>query len=191
TGSAGVRPESSASGCSGSTRGCAYPDLRKRARPSWLQFLRIDDRELGDRQDELAAPGGDVAHLLDDLVLEIPRQDQDVVGLARVDRLDLVDRDVHARREASVLVRIAIDGEFHEVSADAAIVQQRVALPGSAVAADDLALVLRLDQERQESALGPLHPLAERRVGREVLEPEGALAGEKGRDALGDRSPRG
>ena len=96
----------------------------------------IDDRELGDRDDELAAPSADVAHLLDDLVLEVPRQDQDVVGLERVDRVDRMDRDVHAGREPAVLVRVAIDRELEEVGADPAVVQKRVALARRAVAAD-------------------------------------------------------
>ena len=37
-----------------------------------------------------AAPVADVAHLRDDLVLQVPGQDEDVVGLGLVDRLDRV-----------------------------------------------------------------------------------------------------
>ena len=43
---------------------------------------------------------------------------------------------MHARREAAVLVGIAVDGEVEEVGADAAVVEQRVALARRAVAAD-------------------------------------------------------
>ena len=42
-----------------------------------------------------------------------------------------MDRDMRARREAAMLVGIAVDQEVQEVGADAAIVQQRVALPGA------------------------------------------------------------
>ena len=79
---------------------------------------------------------------------------------------------MHARREAAVLVGIAVDGEVEEVGADAAVVEQRVALARRAVAADRLALVLGRDQERQELALRASHLLGERRVGRNVAEAE-------------------
>src|SRR5215207_10053662 len=98
-----------------------------------ISVLGIDDRHIGDRDDELAAPGADVTHLLDDLVLEVPRQDQDVVGLELVERLDRMDRDVHAGGEPAVLVRVAIDRELEEVGADPAIVQKRVALARRAI----------------------------------------------------------
>ena len=88
----------------------------------------------------LAPQSADMAHLRDDLVLQVPGQDQDVVGLGLVDRLDRLDRNVHARREAAVLVGIAVDREVEEVGADAAVVEQRVALARRAVAADRLAL---------------------------------------------------
>jgi hypothetical protein len=104
-----------------------------------------------------------VAHLVDDLVLEVPGQDQQVIGLGLVDGLDGLDRDVHARREAPVLVGIAVDRKVDEVGADAAVVQKRVALAGRAVGADALALLLAGDQKRQEIALGPAHLLAEPR----------------------------
>ena len=42
-----------------------------------------------------------------------------------------MDGDVHARREAAVLVGIAIDREVQEIGADAAVVEQRVALAGA------------------------------------------------------------
>ena len=74
-----------------------------------------------------------------------------------------MDGDVHARREAAVLVGIAIDREVQEVGADAAVVEQRVALARGAVSADALALVLGRDEERQQLALGALHLVARTR----------------------------
>ena len=81
-----------------------------------------------------------------------------------------MDRDVHARREAAVLVGIAVDGELEEVGTDAAIVQERVALARRAIAADGLAVALRLDQERQELALGALDLLGKGGIGLEIAE---------------------
>ena len=129
----------------------------------------------------LPPQSADMAHLRDDLVLQVPGQDQDVVGLGLVDRLDRQDRNVHARREAAVLVGVAVDGEVEEVGADAAIVEQRVALARRAVAADRLALVLGRDQERQQPALGASHLLVERRVGRDVAEAEALARARAGR----------
>ena len=50
-----------------------------------------------------------------------------------------MDRDVRARQELALLVRAAVDGEVEEVGADAAVVEQRVALARRAVADDRLA----------------------------------------------------
>src|SRR6185503_15046745 len=64
-------------------------------------------------------------------------------------------------------VGAAVDGEVQEVAADAAVVQQRVALARRAVAGHALARGLGPDQEREQLALRLLHLLGEARVGRE------------------------
>ena len=131
---------------------------------------RIDDVDLGDGNDEAGPPFADVAHLVDDLVLQVPGQDEDVVGLGLVDGLDRLDRDVHAGREAAVLVGIAVDREVEEVGADAAVVEQRVALARRAVAADASCPAPWRDQERQQVALGAAHLLGEARIGLDLEE---------------------
>ena len=155
-----------------------------------IRSLRIDDRQFGNWDDELAAPGADVTHLMDDLVLEVPRQDQDVVGLEIVESGHRMDRHMHAGREPAVLVRVAIDRELEEVGADPAIVQQRIALARSAVAADHLAGILGRDQERQQPTFGARHPLGERGVGRDLAKALAPLAGEQVRNAPGRRPRR-
>src|SRR5262245_64588369 len=97
-----------------------------------------------------------MAHLLHDLVLEVPRKDQDVVGLGVVDRLDRVDGDVHDGRVAAMLVRVAIDGEVQEVGADGSIVEQSVAFAGGAISADALPFLLGFDEHGKKLALGAL-----------------------------------
>jgi hypothetical protein len=76
---------------------------------------------------------------------------------------------VHAGREAAVLVGIAVDGEVDEVGADAAVVQQRVALPGRR-RRRCASLLLAGNQERQQVALGAAHLLAEAGVGLDLEE---------------------
>src|SRR5262245_39050950 len=116
-----------------------------------------------------------MAHLLHDLVLEIPRKDQNVVGHGVVDRLDRVDGDVHAGRVAAMLVRVAIDGEVQEVGADACVVEQSIALPRCAIAADALPFLLGFDEHGQKLALGAMDPSGKINIGREVLETSSAL----------------
>src|SRR6185369_8874059 len=106
-----------------------------------------------------------MAHLLDNLLLQVPRQNEDVVGLGRVDRIHGQDRNMHPRRELAVLVRIAIDGEIEEVGSNPAIVEERIALAGSSISADSLAGLLDPDQERQEAALGLSYLVRKRSVG--------------------------
>ena len=57
-----------------------------------------------------------------------------------------------------VLVRVAVDRVVEEVRADAAVVQQRVALPGRAVAGDRLAGALGVDQELEQLRIWSLSP---------------------------------
>ena len=97
-----------------------------------------------------------MAHLLHDFILEVPRQDQNVVWLGLVDRFDWVDRNVHAWRVAAVLVRVAIDGEIQEIGADTGVVEERVALSRRAIAANALSFRLGLDEDGEELVFGAL-----------------------------------
>ena len=55
---------------------------------------------------------------------------------------------MHAGRVAAVLVRVSIDREVEEVSADPAIIEQGIALTWRAIASDALAIVLGGDENR-------------------------------------------
>src|ERR1044071_2647119 len=106
----------------------------------------IDDGEVGNGDYELASPFSDMSHLPHDFLLQIPRQNQNVIRSRLVDHFRRVDGNVHPRREPAMLVGIAIDGKFQEVRPDSAVVEQRVSLTWRAISTDDLALVLRTDQ---------------------------------------------
>ena len=114
--------------------------------------------------------------LLHDLLLEVPGQDQDVVGAVLLERLGVLDRDVRAREELALLVRVAVDRVLEEVGADAAEVQERVALPGRAVAGDALALAAARDEELEQAPFGLVDLGGERAVRLERVEAQGALA---------------
>ena len=64
-----------------------------------------------------------------------------------------MDRDVRARREPTVLVRVAIDEVVEEIVPDPAVREERVGLARRAVAGDPGSAPLLLDQEREEVAL--------------------------------------
>src|SRR5689334_10452993 len=90
---------------------------RRSAARSW------DHLHGGNRHDELRAPLPRVRELGDDLVLEVPGKDEDVVGPRLPQALGRVDRDVGTGREAAVLVWIAVDGVVDEVGPDPAVVE--------------------------------------------------------------------
>ena len=111
-------------------RACADPARRRRSRPSQHFHPR-------DRDDDSARPTRACrTSWADDLVLEVPREDQDEVRTGVLERLRMLDRDVGAGQELALLVRVAIDREVEQVGADAAVVEQRVALARRAVAGD-------------------------------------------------------
>jgi hypothetical protein len=60
---------------------------------------------------------------------------------------------MHSRREATMLVGIAIDREVEEVGADATIVEQRIALARRSISANRLAVLFALDKEGKQFAL--------------------------------------
>src|SRR6266705_75388 len=115
----------------------------------------------GNRHDKLAAPFSDVGGLRADLILQVPRQDQHVVRARFADFFRSQDRDPRAGGELALLVGVGVDGEVEKVGSDAAVVQQRVAFAGRAVADYFLATLLGVDQERQQFPLGRLDLLVE------------------------------
>ena len=92
-----------------------------------------------------------------------------------LERLGMADRDVGAGQELALLVGVAVDRELEQVGADAAVVEQRVALAGGAVAGDALAVAAALDQELEQAPLGLLDLRRETGVSLERVEAEGAL----------------
>src|SRR5678816_2444086 len=125
---------------------------------------------LRDRHDEPAAPLADVRELGLDLVLQVPREDQDVVGTRLSDLFGRIDRNVGAGQELAVLVRIPVHGVFDEVRPDAAIVQERVSFSGSPVAGDGLSFLSGRDQEAEQVPLDPVDALGKGAVGLDPAE---------------------
>src|SRR3954464_6971938 len=95
--------------------------------------MSLADARARHRNHELSAPGADAGHLLDYLILEIPRQDQNVIRLSLEYAVWMHDRDARARQEHALLVRIAVYRELQEIGAYPAIVEKSVCLRRRAV----------------------------------------------------------
>src|SRR5919106_6950594 len=100
------------------------------------------DARLGDGDDEPAAAGAVLGLLLQDLLGEVPRQQQRVVRLVLEQLLDRPDPELAAGHVAPVLERVAVDHVVENVPAEPAIAEQRRGLGGGAVPGDAVALCL-------------------------------------------------
>src|SRR5271163_3243947 len=75
-----------------------------------------DQHQLRGARCEAPTPLADEAELLDDLVLQVPRQDQDDVGPVLTQRLGRTYRDVAAGEEMTLLVRVQVVCVVDEVA---------------------------------------------------------------------------
>lgn len=114
---------------------------------------RINQGHVRNRYDELATPFHYMLHLPDDFLLEVPRQDQNIIGFETVDDRGVKDRNMHSGRKASVLVRIAIDREIEKVGPDTAIIEQGITLARRSIAADALARIFAAIRNDSRSRL--------------------------------------
>ena len=106
---------------------------------SALASSRIEHVNLWDRDNELGAPIADMAHLLDDFLWKY--------WPGSVDRVNRLDRDIHPRRVATVLIRVTVYRKIQKIGADSAVIEQCVVLTWRAVAEDG----------RRTHKLGKLH----------------------------------
>ena len=88
--------------CGGQRRPCCQAPIvgrtgrRRRGVSPWLACALLEHGHFRNRHHELTAPATNMGHLRDDLVLHVPRQDEDVVRLRFRDALGCENRDVRA-----------------------------------------------------------------------------------------------
>src|SRR6478735_11221297 len=87
-----------------------------------------EDLELREGDHQSPTPLAYVLKLGADLLAQVPRHDQHVVGAGLGEGLDGMDRDVRPRQVLPVLVRVPVDAELDKVAADATVVEQGVPL---------------------------------------------------------------
>ena len=128
-----------------------------RGRPSSLV-----DAQLRRAHHEPAAPLAHERELLHDLVPQVPGQDEDQVGLGLADGVRRAGSGMcDAGQVVALLVRVEVARVLDEVRADAAVVEQRVALGGRAVAGDPAARRVAARSESRAPALGQFDALGE------------------------------
>src|SRR5262245_6502931 len=151
-----------------------------------LRSLIRPAKHLGVRNgdDQLSSPCPYVRELRRDFLLQIPWQDEDVVGTGLLDPLRGIDRNVRSGEEPAVLVWVPVDRVVEQVGADAAVVEKRVALSGCAVADYLLSLATKPDQELEQAPLRLGDARAELAVTVDRVVPACALLVEDALDAL-------
>src|SRR5262245_36190236 len=107
----------------------------------------LTNGQLRDRDDKSPTPTPDVRQLLNDLLLQIPRQNQHIVGTSFADLLRWENWDMGTWQELAMFVWIAVHRVVEEIGADAAIVEQRISLAWCAVASDTFSGPLGVDEE--------------------------------------------
>src|SRR4029450_7592347 len=120
------------------------------ARLAHYQFGPPDDgswkpRNRGNGHHQPAPPFADVGELRHDLVLQVPRQNENIVRTGLTNPFRWKDRNMRPREKLEVLVRVAIDGVVDEVCTNAAVVEQRVALSWRPISYDCFSFLLRAD----------------------------------------------
>src|ERR1051326_1578508 len=94
---------------------------------------RLDQFDLGNRNDELATARAILRLLRENLAGKIPRQQQHVVRHICEQLLRWKDFQVRARRVETLLDRAAVDNEIECLTAESAVIQKRAAFGRSTV----------------------------------------------------------
>ena len=121
----------------------------------------LNDRNFWDWYYEPGTPAADAGELTHDLVFEVPRQDQHVIGLGFKNPLWRKNRNMGAWQVPAMFVWVAINGIVQKIDADTAIVEQSIALTWRSIAGKRFVAALRLDQEAQQFALSHANPIGE------------------------------
>src|SRR5690242_7155495 len=105
----------------------------------------LNYRHFWDWYHKLTAPFTDVGILLDHLTLQIPRQNEHVIGFGFANLVRLMDRDVSAGQEFALLMRASINHIIEEIRTDPAVVQKSVSLSRRSISDGRATLLLCLD----------------------------------------------
>src|SRR5882762_10253624 len=99
-----------------------FTDYQRRRGPASCVDL-TDNLDPGSGHHEPGVQARSSAHCRKNLVLQVPRQYQYVVGMGFDQLVRMENRDVGAGRVFALFVWIAVDREVDEIRADAAIIE--------------------------------------------------------------------
>ena len=92
------------------------------------------------RSDKPDPIGAQVRQLAQDLVAQIPGQDENIIWAVVIERFNRAHRNMAARQERVLFGRIAIHSIGDQVAANAAIIEQRIAFRSRAIGRNGSAL---------------------------------------------------
>src|SRR6266851_544939 len=111
--------------------------------------------------DKPAAPFAVGVLLLEDLIGQVPRQQEQVIGAALLNNLGGKDGQVGARRIQSLLDGRPIDDEVQRLAADAAVIQQGRAFGGGSIARQARIVLFEVREEPAQLTFQLPHPGSE------------------------------
>src|SRR5260370_1436285 len=141
--------------------------------------IRSANGKLRNRNDEAGAPVSDKLQLLHDFVFQVPGKNDDVVRLSLSDSVGMINRDVTAGQESTLLVWAAIYSVFDQIFADTAVIQQSGTLAWRAVTRDRLALALCCQKEFHQRIFRLFHLRAKTFISTQCIEPSPLLFGDQ------------
>src|ERR1700733_1686737 len=153
---------------------------------TFLITLLIKHLGFWDGHNETASPISNEGVLLDDFVLQVPRENKQVVGTSFSNAIRRKNRDVGPRKKLAVLVWIAIHRVIDKVRANSAVIQQCVSLARRSVSCDGLAFTPSANQEIQEHSLRLFYTLGEAAVALQLIHAFSGFRGSQTLQALGD-----
>src|SRR5215475_3604434 len=102
---------------------------------------------LRNRYEELTTPVTYVGHLLYNLILDVPWQNQQVIWLSFSNFIWMKDRNVSTWQEFALFVRIAINSVVDEIGTNATVVQQGIPFARGPVASNGFAVSFGSNEE--------------------------------------------
>src|SRR5467141_805229 len=120
--------------------------------------INSQDLRRGDGDDEASATFTVCMLLLEDLVGQVPGQEEQVVRAAVTHRVGGEDGQMGAGRIQALLDGGPVDDEVQRLAADAAVVEQGRTLGGSAVSGQALVLALEIREQAAQLAFQISHP---------------------------------
>src|SRR5260370_32194710 len=123
--------------------------------------INSNDLRRRNGDDETAAPFAVGVLLLEDLIGQVPGQQEQVIGAALLHNLGGKDGQVGARRIQALLDGRPIDDQVQRLATDAAVIEQGRAFGGGSIAGEARIVLFEVREESAQLTLPLPHPGSE------------------------------